>query len=164
ETRSYDDLNRLKLIATTDSATGALVFSAGYVPDNDGHRKSVTEHRGTATRYLDYTYDNLGRLTKETITDQSAGNRTIQYTYDLAGNRLTKTDTGAAAGLETLYSIYDDDDRLREVSNKPIEPDTGQSPGSTYTETYGYDDAGNTTSRTVKTYDSVGNTLGTQTT
>ena len=56
---------------------------------------------------MNYTYDDLYRLTEENVTDPVLGNETISYTYDSFGNRLKKTDSSGSVS----YS-YDDNDRL----------------------------------------------------
>ncbi|XHL98542.1 MAG: putative Ig domain-containing protein [Microcoleus anatoxicus] len=103
ETRTYDELNRLKLLQY--QRNGVTLQSFDYTLDPIGHRKVVTEQNG---RKVEYEYDDLYRLTKETITDSVRGNRTISYGYDAVGNRLTKTDS--IAGV-TSY-VYDGNDRL----------------------------------------------------
>jgi YD repeat-containing protein len=59
---SYDNRNRL---ANLGVATGsANLFGYNYTLDAAGHRTSVTELSG---RTVNYSYDNLYRLTSETI-------------------------------------------------------------------------------------------------
>ena len=80
-----------------------------YTLDQVGNRKSVEEYGG---RKVEYTYDELHRLTKEVITDpvngdsatQTLRERTIEYTYDAVGNRYTKNDS--VFGLTTY--TYDE--------------------------------------------------------
>ncbi|MCC3595807.1 MULTISPECIES: putative Ig domain-containing protein [unclassified Microcoleus] len=134
EVRTYDELNRLKLLEYKRLLT---VFSKfDYTLDPVGHRKVVTEQNG---RKVEYEYDDLYRLMSETITDSVNGNRTISYGYDAVGNRLTKTDSVAGA---TTY-IYDDNDRLSREELRQ----NGVLVGSVE---YGYDDNGNTKTRTKK--------------
>ena len=87
-----------------------------------GNRTRVVESSG---RIVDYTYDDLYRLTQEAITDSV--NETISYVYDDFGNRLTKTDSSG-----TVTYTYDDNDRMI----------TESGPGGNFT--YVYDDNGNT--------------------
>ena len=61
-----------------------------YTLGPSGNRTRVEENTG---RVVDYTYDNLCRLTQETITDPVLGNETITYTYDAFSNRITKADS-----------------------------------------------------------------------
>ena len=102
EIRTYDELNRLKLLAYQRNEVTLQSFDYTLYPV--GHRKVVTEQNG---RKVEYEYDDLYRLIKETITDSVRGNRTISYGYDAVGNRLTKTDS--VAGM-TSYSIYQKDE------------------------------------------------------
>ncbi|WP_325315987.1 RHS repeat-associated core domain-containing protein [Microcoleus sp. PH2017_28_MFU_U_A] len=134
EVRTYDELNRLKLLEYKRLLT---VFSKfDYTLDPVGHRKVVTEQNG---RKVEYEYDDLYRLTQETITDPVNGNRTISYGYDAVGNRLTKTDS--VAGV-TSYT-YDGNDRLLKEELRL----QGVRLGSVE---YRYDANGNTKTRTKK--------------
>jgi RHS repeat-associated protein len=135
ETRNYDELNRLKLLAY--QRNGATLQSFDYTLDPAGHRKVVTEQNG---RKVEYEYDDLYRLTKETIfAPAGAVERTISYGYDAVGNRLTKTDS---VGGVTSY-VYDDNDRLLTEELKQNNVVVG-------TVEYRYDDNGNTRTRTKK--------------
>jgi len=135
ETRNYDELNRLKLLAY--QRNGATFQSFDYTLDPAGHRKVVTEQNG---RKVEYEYDDLYRLTKETIfAPAGAVERTISYGYDAVGNRLTKTDS---VGGVTSY-VYDDNDRLLTEELKQNNVVVG-------TVEYRYDDNGNTRTRTKK--------------
>ena len=72
-TYDYDLLNRLIRQETVDN-NGETVVKYVYTLGSAGERKSVTE----LDRTVEYTYDNLYRLTSETITE---GEKTTVYTY-----------------------------------------------------------------------------------
>jgi len=130
ETRTYDKLNRLKLLQY--KRNDVTLQSFDYTLDPVGHRKVVTEQNG---RKVEYEYDDLYRLTKETIfAAAGAVERTISYGYDAVGNRLSKTDS---VGGVTAY-IYDDNDRLLKEELRQ----NGMLVGSVE---YRYDANGNTT-------------------
>ncbi|NJK64844.1 MAG: hypothetical protein HC921_21000 [Synechococcaceae cyanobacterium SM2_3_1] len=82
-----------------------MLSSYSYTLDSVGNRLSVLEENN---RQVNYTYDELYRLTEEDIIDPINGNRTITYTYDAVGNRLTQKDS--TEGI-TIYT-YDANDRL----------------------------------------------------
>ena len=145
ETRTYDDLNQLRLLEYRRLGT---VFSKfDYALDAAGNRRAVTELNG---RKVEYEYDGLYRLTKETITDAVAGNRVVSYTYDRVGNRLSRNDS--VEGV-TAYT-YDENDRLKREELK-------QNGVVARSYEYGYDDNGNTRTRTQK--DAAGVVVGTVT-
>jgi RHS repeat-associated protein len=130
ETRTYDKLNRLKLLQY--KRNDVTLQSFDYTLDPVGHRKVVTEQNG---RKVEYEYDDLYRLTKETIfAAAGAVERTISYGYDAVGNRLSKTDS---VGGVTAY-IYDDNDRL-------LKEELRQNGMLVGTVEYRYDANGNTT-------------------
>jgi RHS repeat-associated protein len=129
EIRVYDTLNRLKELT---SQRGTIVLSKYiYTLDKVGNRKTAMETVNGQNRSLAYTYDDLYRLTGESITDGVNGNRTSNYTYDFVGNRQTKT----INGVTTTYA-YDGNDRLRT-----------EKVGSNVTATYDYDNNGSTTQK-----------------
>ncbi|NJK64457.1 MAG: RHS repeat protein [Synechococcaceae cyanobacterium SM2_3_1] len=123
ETRQYDRRNRLTNIQTQDP-TGQILAGFNYILDPVGNRLQMSE---ASSRVVDYTYDELDRLTQEINTDPDLGNRTIDYTYDKVGNRLTRNDS--VEGLTTY--TYDFNDRL-----------TTTTTDSTSTQ-FDYDDNGN---------------------
>jgi len=91
----------------TGSDSGAIA-SYAYTLDASGHRTSVTELSG---RTVNYSYDNLYRLTNETIaSDPNGVNGAASYVYDPVGNRKQKTSTipGYPGGL----SNYNASDQL----------------------------------------------------
>jgi RHS repeat-associated protein len=130
EVRVYDTLNRLKELT---SKRGAVELSKYvYTLDKVGNRKTATESVNGQARSINYTYDDLYRLTEEAIVDGVNGNRTSGYTYDNVGNRLTKT----VNGVTTTYS-YDGNDRLL---NEKV--------GGAIVAEYSYDNNGSTLTKT----------------
>jgi len=124
EIRSYDILDRLTGIDVTN-ATDDLILSLTYELDPTGLR--LRESEGVSNRVLDFEYDALKRLTRETLTVGGSVEQTIAYTYDAAGNRQTRSHS--TEGL-TIYT-YDAFGRLVSESLN----------GAAIT--YQYDDAGN---------------------
>jgi RHS repeat-associated protein len=90
----------------------------------DGDRTRIDEAGGA---FREYTYDDLYRLTGETVTKAAAVQYAGGFTYDAVGNRLSQTKNGVLTS-----SSYDERDRLL-------------SEGVT---TYGWDDEGNLGTKT----------------
>jgi RHS repeat-associated protein len=132
ENRSYDTLNRLTTLETKRLSDNAQLSKYIYTLDKVGNRTAVTELQNGQSRNLAYTYDDLYRLTGETITDSTNGNRISAYAYDKVGNRLTKT----VNGTTTAYT-YDANDRL--LTEKV---------NGTVTVNYTYDNNGSTLTKT----------------
>src|SRR5258706_8183132 len=159
----YDELNRLTHlnqwvdVGTQDKVlqlgTDQVKFRADYDLNDDGTRKSATEYfDGGQINYLNWQYDNLGRLTSETRqAGDGADNYIVTYAYDLVGNRLMKSTREDATAQEIsdfnyngsfnwtqkISYTYDDDDRLiQEVSDEvdPLGQDTSIQYGYTGTE------------------------------
>jgi RHS repeat-associated protein len=83
-------------------------LSYAYTLDNAGHRTSVTEQSG---RKVNYAYDNIYRLTSETISSDPGGqNGAISYAYDAVGNRTQQSSTVPA--ITSGGFGYDPDDRF----------------------------------------------------
>ena len=120
---NYDLLNRLTYMENRNS-TGDVLTSYDYTLGPAGNRTRVAENSG---RSVDYTYDELYRLTEEAISDPVNGPETIGYTYDAFGNRLNKSDSSGVVAY-----AYDANDRLV----------TETGPGYAYA--YTYDANGNT--------------------
>ncbi|MFY8351374.1 RHS repeat-associated core domain-containing protein [Pseudoalteromonas sp. SSM20] len=125
---AYDDLNRLTKVSHYN-AQGVAINEFSYELDNTGRRTKLTESTGRASTY---SYDNLYRLTSESITDATNGNSQTSFSYDKVGNRLTQTHNTVV----TSY-VYDDNDRL-----------TSEAEGTDVT-TFSYDDNGNTLSKDI---------------
>ena len=142
EARTYDPLGRLASISTTVAATGAVVFSATYTRDPDGHITLDEEDLDGTSQVFDDTYDADGRLIRQGLNSSSGSNsRIFTYAYDLAGNRVGSTDSGAAYGQQSLTYAYDPDGRLTAVAA------AGAFAGG-YSVNYTYDEAGNTLTTT----------------
>ncbi|HEY6909571.1 MAG TPA: Ig-like domain-containing protein [Myxococcales bacterium] len=100
---AYDALNRLTSMASSAGTTALTSYT--YVLGPAGNRTHAAELGGRA---VDYQYDALYRLTRETVAgDAIAG--TVAYTYDAGGNRLSRSSTlpGVASGTAS----FDADDR-----------------------------------------------------
>ncbi|NER00134.1 MAG: hypothetical protein F6K30_26125, partial [Cyanothece sp. SIO2G6] len=104
EDRVYDDLNRLTSVTNTHE-DGTVLSRYIYTLDKLGQQTKVEELSG---RTVEYDYDDLTRLIKETITDPTTGTHIVEYVYDDVGNRLSKSDSIEGT---TTYT-YDDNDRL----------------------------------------------------
>jgi RHS repeat-associated protein len=134
---TYDDLNRLRDLATTHPATGVTVQSYGFTLGSAGNRTKVTEGDGTVR---EYGYDDLYRLTSEKVTIGALAQFEKAFAYDAVGNRKTQVTNGAgmagtpqAAG--SLTYRYDTRNRL--------EAENGTSAGDPVGIVYAYDDNGN---------------------
>jgi RHS repeat-associated protein len=107
----------------------SVVTSFIYGFDHVGNRARVDENDGAANTYTAYGYDNVYQLTNQ--TRRTSGGSIIwqyDYLYDEVGNRTHRTGTGG-----TVNYTYDANNKmLTEGSNS-----------------YGYDNNGNTTSKYV---------------
>jgi len=122
---TFNSLNRLTNVNGTKGATLAnYAYSLGAA----GNRLSVTEAGG---RTVTYAYDDLSRLTGETINNDpvAANNGSLHYTYDAVGNRLTRTSNIGA--IPATNSSYDANDRLTADAYDP-NGNTATSNANTY--------------------------------
>jgi RHS repeat-associated protein len=99
-----------------------------YSYDDAFRITGITDTTNSALSWT-YGYDDLDRLTSAAKTGTTLG-----YTYDTNGNRLSQTGAGAST-----FTIAANSNRLSSTSG-------------TLTRTYGYDNAGNTTSFTGVTF------------
>ena len=169
----YDNLNRVDKLThyepdatPEDLSDNTKLAEYDYDVAADGRRTGVTETRydsGTAeSSRIDWTYDDLGRLTDEVFNHyDNLLDQTSHFTYDLSGNRLEQTlDKGNDSTIdEKVTYTFDDNDRMLTESNDSDNDGTVDT-----TTTYGYtateqtsktvvDEAtGNTTSQTDYTY------------
>ncbi len=105
---TYDALNRLTRLATTNTGSGQIIASYDYTLDADGRRTRIVEHGG---RVADYTYDAAGQVIRERILDPTLGDSDTAYSYDAAGNRVGLTRATTAERVSVAYE-YDGNDRL----------------------------------------------------
>jgi RHS repeat-associated protein len=104
---AYDEQNRLRNLTTTQG--GTTIASYQYTLGAAGNRVGVTELGG---RTVAYQYDDLYRLTRETISGSVASNNgVVDYDYDAVGNRRSRISTVAAIPTQTGIAV-DDNDRL----------------------------------------------------
>jgi RHS repeat-associated protein len=103
--RNYDSMNRVSRISFGATALTPTVFESTIDYSYDkGNR--LTRLLSSVTGPIDYTYDSMGRLSKETTALGS-----VEYTYDQAGRRLQMV----PSGQQSVDYAYDVADRLLEV-------------------------------------------------
>jgi RHS repeat-associated protein len=113
---TYDPQNRLTQMQTVCGASatgcgpaGTVKASYAYTLGPAGNRTKVVELSG---RSVDYRYDDLYRLTSETIAGDARGqNGQVTYTLDNVGNRLQRNSTVPAVVATGLLN-YDPNDRV----------------------------------------------------
>jgi hypothetical protein len=119
ETDHQYDPQRHWLVGVDNKANGVLVSSFDYTRRADGQITKVAESvlpadGGTfpVGTLIEYTYDSLNRLTKE--THSGSDNRSIEYSLDLVGNRLRKVDEeyqGLTVDTKSTCDATDETDR-----------------------------------------------------
>ena len=103
---TYNVNNQLTNLGVTKGAISLASYA--YTLDAVGHRLTVAELSGRAVKYA---YDNIYRVTSETVSGATAGpNGAVTYTYDPVANRTQTTST--LAGVTSGTFTYDTDDRL----------------------------------------------------
>ncbi len=130
-TYEYNSINALIRQVSKDS-NNTVLASYEYTIGANGERLSCTE----LNRTVEYTYDELNRLTSETVTRGSTTSVT-EYTYDANSNRTSMTKDGTV----TNYT-YNSLNQITQAGNV----------------TYTWDNAGNLVSQS-----SLGTTLATYT-
>jgi YD repeat-containing protein len=124
---SYNGHNDLTKISVGTSVLAAY----SYTNDHNRYLSSLAYGNGDV---VEYTYDELGRVTREDYRENgsTAISRTVAYTYSEAGNLSKMTDS--KTGMTTTYS-YDPLGRL--VSS--YETDGTSKKSSAYSYTYEYE-------------------------
>ncbi|MEU6245629.1 polymorphic toxin-type HINT domain-containing protein [Streptomyces sp. NPDC047024] len=136
--------------------------SSTYRYDEVGNVLSVSDVSRSGTDNQCFTYDHLRRLTQAWTQDTTVCASTPSgsapggpapywhsYTYDLVGNRTTETlhDTGGNASQDTKRTYtYPASGITRPHALSSV---TTTGPAGTAKDTFGYDDTGNTTTRTL---------------
>jgi RHS repeat-associated protein len=105
ETRTYDTAGRL-------SNVNGPVFDATLTYHPDG-QIATTTGSGTNPKIKTYAYDDAGRLTTETITQDTSTLSTATYGWDADGNRTSVSRDGQPA----VTADYDLADRLNSSSD-----------------------------------------------
>jgi RHS repeat-associated protein len=122
---TLDNLNRV-----TSLNNAKLIYE--YTLDAAGNRRQVVEHLpNEAGRTVNWSYDNIYRLTDEVITlDPHSRNGNAHYDLDPVGNRTQETAT--LPGLLPGSFTYDADDRLN-TETYDANGNTLTSAGKTFT-------------------------------
>ena len=123
-TYEYNNINAL-VKQVTKNKNGTVIASYEYEIGKNGERTKVTE----LGRTVEYEYDKLNRLTKETVTRGTAVS-TTSYAYDKNSNRTSMTKDGTV----TTY-VYNDLNQITRAGNI----------------NYTWDEAGNLVSQTTTT-------------
>jgi RHS repeat-associated protein len=95
------------LTGTGCGVPGTTISSYTYTLGTAGNRLSVAELSGRAVNYV---YDDLYRLTSESISGTASQDGSISYQYDAVGNRLQRNSTVPAIPATGLLN-YDANDR-----------------------------------------------------
>ncbi|MEO5916835.1 MAG: Ig-like domain-containing protein, partial [Luteolibacter sp.] len=120
---TYNALNRLTHLAVSSSSNqpstlNSQLSSYSYALNKNGHRTTISELGG---RTITNTFDQLYRLTQESITQSGLGvppqtstpAGTLSYSYDAVGNRLTRTTSGPVSQIIPSQSqSFTDNDHL----------------------------------------------------
>lgn len=126
-TYTYNTLNRLTNL--TGSKGAQTLAGYAYTLGASGNRTGVTE---TGGRTLQYTYDDIYRLTGETIAGVALSGA-ISYLYDAAGNRMTRSST--VPSVASVTQSYSNNDWLNS-DTYDSNGNTTQSDALTYTHDY----------------------------
>jgi RHS repeat-associated protein/uncharacterized repeat protein (TIGR01451 family) len=136
-TYTYDTLNRLtqmQSVCATGTACGTAnqpIARYTYTLGAAGNRLSVAELSG---RSVQYGYDDLYRITSETVAGAAPQNGAVSYQYDSVGNRLQTTSTLPAIASGLLN--YDTNDR---ISTVPFDDDGNQLNSGSGTNVYDFE-------------------------
>lgn len=106
--RQLDKVGRVNVQEITNSISHQPLARFTYTLAATGRRDAMAELSG---RRSEWKYDDLDRLTTETITDPAGTSGTISYTLDAVGNRLART--SSVDGIDQQTFNYDDNDRLQ---------------------------------------------------
>jgi RHS repeat-associated protein len=127
-TYQYDSLNRLTNLTWSKSGSTFAKFSYQLGPA--GNRTNVVEIIGNsspATRTTSWQYDQLYRLTNESVTGSNPTG-SLAYTYDDVGNRLSRSGSGLGPANQTFSyktndwlegDFYDDQGNTTNSDTKP---------------------------------------------
>lgn len=137
-TYTHNRQNQLTRIETKRGSE--FVRSLEYVLDTSGLRIAQIEREVidgiTTDRRIDYTYDELKRLTSEVERDGNTNVvRSGTWTYDDVGNRLTQVTTDGlapAAKTATTTYTYDSNDRLLTEATNTVDAGNATTANTTH--------------------------------
>ncbi len=128
------------------NSAGTLIAGSQYVYDKLGNIKQIKESESPFRVLVEYDYDSLNQLTKETTYTYSGTSTTVNTTtvnrfeYDTAGNLLRVYDSATATEPVDEYTYLDNDwqDLLTKFNGTTINYDASGNPlnwynGNTYT-------------------------------
>src|SRR6185503_17398392 len=103
----YDTRNRLKEMTVGSASLARYLYDVGANGRRTRAIESGTAVNTPATRTVDYSYDNLDRLTRELIAgDEGGKNGESAYQYDNVGNRTwSKADPFANPGTTSTFDV-----------------------------------------------------------
>lgn len=135
---AYDKLNRITQKSYSDSTPNAAYFyDAGT--NGIGHRTSMTDGSGSTS----WTYDPMGRLSKETKTIGTQTKTPINNSYNLDGSLSSMTYPGGSAfnfvvlGDGRPVSEINPDHNVNYIQNVVYAP-TGEITSALYGQASGY--------------------------
>jgi len=110
---TYNQLNRLTELRTLRGQDGSLVQRYAYTLGAAGNRTRVEEEGGSGGPVVrSYGYDNLYRMTSETVSLAAGEAYRKVFGYDPVGNRLVQEHRNAGGAATTTAYTYDPRDRL----------------------------------------------------
>jgi RHS repeat-associated protein len=151
-TNIYDRNQMYRLINKSTGANSVKIQDLTYTYDAVGNITHISDKSaGNLAKEADYTYDDLYRLTKATITSAANGkNYTQTYSYDALGNILNKSDVGKyvydGSNSLTWAATYANPQAVTKITSL-LSDVTGAG-----TQVFGYDNAGNLTSDGIFNY------------
>ncbi|HET9851991.1 MAG TPA: RHS repeat-associated core domain-containing protein [Candidatus Limnocylindrales bacterium] len=116
----YDDLGRqTRTIPPVNQYVTALTTEETVYEDGGRVAKTCRYPAGTScgatnSRHVDFTYDDLGRITEQKTYDRGAGSDTLKFTKTLTWNADGAPDT-VNEGSDTLTYAYDTAGRLSQL-------------------------------------------------
>jgi RHS repeat-associated protein len=136
-TNTYDATKLYRLVSKITQGNGATLQNLAYTYDAVGNITRIVDSSSTnSAKTIDFTYDDLHRLTVASTSNAVAGNYKQTYTYSPNGNILQKSDMGE-------YSYYTSSD-----TGKYANPHAVKTASTT---TYYYDNNGNVASTSLGT-------------
>ena len=109
---TYDQINRLTELTTMRERDNAVVQRQAYTLGPSGNRIRVEEANADGSGIRSYGYDDLYRLTSETVSSTAGEIYRKAFGYDPVGNRLTQEHREASGVAFNKAYTYDTRDRL----------------------------------------------------